>query len=401
MRIPSLFLENKRFASSCLVMLTFGMLAGCDAGTTSNGAEGGANSSNSSSSGDTATSSSGDTASSSSGSGSSGGGGSGGGGGSSSGGGSGGAGSSSSGGMQATTAVGIHGTLQVQGNKIVDKNGSPVQLRGMSLFWSNWAGPWYNENAVDTLAKDWKAGIVRAAMGIDVENGYLSNPTAEKAKVVAVADAAIARGMYVIIDWHDHNAHNHTDQAKSFFMEMAQKYGNTPNVIFEVFNEPTQVSWDTVKWYAEQVIGSIRGTGANNLVIVGSPTWSQDVDVAANNPITQYQNIAYTLHFYAATHKQFLRDKANTAMSKGLALFVTEWGTCSADGNGFVDGNETNTWLSWMDQNSISWANWSLFDKNEACSAVYPGTSATGPWPDGTLTQSGQLVRPKITEKGF
>lgn len=303
--------------------------------------------------------------------------------------------------MSADTAVGIHGTLVVQGNKIVDKSGNPVQLRGMSLFWSNWAGPWYNANAVDTLAKDWKGGIIRAAMGIEPGDAYLTNPDVEKAKVVGVVDAAIARGIYVIIDWHDHNAHNHTDQAKTFFTEMAQKYGNTPNVIFEVYNEPTQISWDQVKNYAEQVIGSIRGTGANNLVIVGSPTWSQDVDIAANNPITQYQNIAYTLHFYAATHKQFLRDKANTALGKGLALFVTEWGTCSADGNGSVDANETNAWLSWMDQNSISWANWSLFDKNEACSALIPGTSATGPWADATLTASGMLVRPKITEKGF
>jgi len=381
MRTSSRFLDNARFVGSSFGVLLLAMLAGCGEGTSSNGSEGGSNSSsNSSSSGETTSSS-----------------GSGGGGGS----GSGSSSSSSSGGMQGDTAVGIHGSLQVQGNKIVDKTGNPVQLRGMSLFWSNWAGPWYNENAVSTLAKDWKAGIVRAPMGIEPDGAYLSNPDAEKAKIVSVADAAITQGIYVIIDWHDHNAHNHTGQAQTFFTEMAQKYGNVPNVIFEVYNEPTQVSWDQVKSYAEQVIGSIRGTGANNLVIVGSPTWSQDVDVAANNPITQYQNVAYTLHFYAATHKQFLRDKANTALGKGLALFVTEWGTCSADGNGSVDANETNTWLNWMDQNSISWANWSLFDKNEACSAVFPGTSATGPWPDGTLTQSGQLVRPKITEKGF
>lgn len=390
MRVSSLF-ENIRIARSGLALVALGIFAGCGDNTGSNGSEGGSNSSSNSSSGETASSSSG---SGSSGSGSSGSG-------SSGGGGSGGAGSSSSGGMPADTAVGIHGSLQVQGNKIVDKSGNPVQLRGMSLFWSNWAGPWYNENAVGTLAKDWKAGIVRIAMGIEPDGAYLTNPDVEKAKVVSVVDAAISQGVYVIVDWHDHNAHNHTDQAKAFFTEMAQKYGNSPNVIFEVYNEPTQVSWDQVKSYAEQVIGSIRGAGANNLVIVGSPTWSQDVDVAANNPITQYQNIAYTLHFYAATHKQFLRDKANTALGKGLALFVTEWGTCSADGNGSVDANETATWLSWMDQNSISWANWSLFDKNEACSALVPGTSATGPWADGTLTPSGMLVRPKITEKGF
>jgi endoglucanase len=385
MRKPSRFLDGTHFVSSCLAVLSLAMVAGCGEGTSQTGTEGGANPS----------SSSGDTASSSSSS--SGGGGSGGSGGN----GSSSSSSSSSGAMPADTAVGIHGNLVVQGNKIVDKSGNPVQLRGMSLFWSNWAGPWYNENAVATLTNDWKAGIVRAPMGIEPDGAYLANPAAEKAKVVSVVDAAIARGIYVIIDWHDHNAHNHTDQAKTFFTEMAQKYGNTPNVIFEVYNEPTQISWDQVKGYAEQVIGSIRGTGANNLVIVGSPTWSQDVDVAANNPITQYQNIAYTLHFYAATHKQFLRDKANTALGKGLALFVTEWGTCSADGNGSVDANETNAWLSWMDQNSISWANWSLFDKNEACSALIPGTSATGPWADGTLTTSGMLVRPKITEKGF
>lgn len=393
MYVPSLF-ENMHAARSCLAVLALGLFAGCGDNTGSNGSEGGSNSSSNTSSGEMATSSS----SGSSGSGSSSGSGGSGGAGSSS---SSGVGSSSSGGMPSDTAVGIHGTLQVQGNKIVDQSGKPVQLRGMSLFWSNWAGPWYNENAVDTLAKDWKAGIVRAAMGIEVENGYLSNPAAEKAKVIAIADAAIARGIYVIIDWHDHNAHNHTEQAKTFFAEMAQKYSNTPNVIFEVYNEPTQVSWDQVKSYAEQVLGSIRGTGANNLVIVGSPTWSQDADIAANNPITQYQNVAYTLHFYAATHKQFLRDKANTALGKGLALFVTEWGTCAADGNGSVDANETAIWLSWMEQNSISWANWSLFDKNEACSALVPGTSATGPWADGTLTPSGMLVRPKITEKGF
>lgn len=388
-RIVLDLLENTRFAGACLTALT--VLAGCDSGTTSNDAGGGSNttSSSESSSGESSSSGSGNGSSSSS----SGSGGNGGGGNASS--------SSSSGGPQPDTAVGIHGTLQVQGNKVVNQSGKPVQLRGMSLFWSNWGGDWYNDNAVSTLAQDWKAGIIRAPMGIEPDGGYLTNPSTEKAKVENIVNAAITRGIYVIIDWHDHNAHYHTEQAKTFFAEMAQKYGKEPNVIFEVYNEPTQVSWDQVKNYAEQVIGSIRNAGSNNLVIVGSPTWSQDADVAANNPITQYQNVAYTLHFYAATHKQFLRDKANTALNKGLALFVTEWGTCSADGNGNVDANETNTWLTWMDQNSISWANWSLFDKNEACSALIPGTSPTGPWSDGTLTASGMLVRPKITEKGF
>lgn len=291
--------------------------------------------------------------------------------------------------------VGQHGRLRVKGNRVVDQRGQPIQLRGMSWFWSQWTDFYVAKN-VDVMVDDWKATLVRAALGVENDGGYLQNPQANVAKVRTLVDRAIERGVYVIIDWHDHHAQDHKAQAISFFREMAQTYGKEPHVIFEIYNEPMNVSWPVVKAYAEDLIRTIRDAGSNNLIIVGTPTWSQDVDVAANDRITSDDNVAYTLHFYANTHRQQLRDKAKAALDRGVALFVTEWGTCSADGNGSIDENETRTWLSFLRDHSISWANWALNNKAEACSAIQPSAPATGPWRDDQLTSSGRLVKGAI-----
>lgn len=291
--------------------------------------------------------------------------------------------------------VGQHGPLHVQGNRVVDRDGQPIQLRGMSLFWSQWSD-FYAAKNVDVMVDDWKATVLRAALGVENDGGYLQAPTANVTKLRAIVDRAIARGIYVIIDWHDHHAQDHAAQAKSFFTDMAQAYGQQPHVIFEIYNEPMDVSWSVVKSYAEPVIATIRASGSKNLIVVGTPTWSQDVDLAAGDRITSDQNIAYTLHFYADSHKQSLRDKAQAALDKGIALFVTEWGTCSADGNGSVNQAETQTWLSFLQGRSISWANWALNNKDEACSAIVPSGAAIGPWRDDQLTPSGVLVKHAI-----
>ena len=286
----------------------------------------------------------------------------------------------------------------MKGNRVVDEHGDELQLKGMSMFWSVWEGEkFYNASAVGTLVNDWDVTVVRAAMTANTERlGYVNNPDAEKRKVKAIVDAAIARGIYVLIDWHDHEAIPNKEAAKRFFREMATEYRDEPAVIFEVFNEPDYETWEQVKSYAEEVIREIRNAGSENLVIVGSPNWSQDADVAARNPIRDYENIAYTLHFYAATHKDALRTKATNAMAAGLALFVTEWGTCSSSGDGALDLAESQRWLDFMARNSISWLNWSIVDKAESCAALRPGASAGGPWSDGQLTESGRWVKQKI-----
>jgi endoglucanase len=287
-----------------------------------------------------------------------------------------------------------HGALHVAGGRVVDSAQKPVQLRGMSLFWSQWTS-FYQQSTVDQLVDDWHSGLVRVALGIE-EGGYLSQPADNEAKLILVVERAIERGIYVIIDWHDHHAHEHQPAAIEFFTRMAARYGASPNVIFEIWNEPLAVDWQTVKAYAEPVIAAIRSAGGKNLVLVGTPNWSQDIDAAAESPLTGVSDVAYVLHFYAATHGQWLRDRAQRVLNAGLPLFVTEWGTCEATGNGVVSEAETRAWIELLSRNQISWANWALNDKDETCSALAPGTTASGPWSESALTGSGALVKPLV-----
>lgn len=285
-----------------------------------------------------------------------------------------------------------HGRLQTKGNQIIDQSGNPHQLRGMSLFWSNWSGKFWNEGVVQTLSQDWKATVIRAAVGVENGNGYLENTEYNKSLLRSVIREAIAQDIYVIIDWHDHNAIYHQKESMEFFDEFSKEFGRYPNIIYELYNEPINASWEQIKSYAEPIIERIRVNGSQNLIIVGTPTWSQDVDAVIGNPI-QKENVAYTLHFYAGTHKEWLRSKADKALTSNLPLFVTEFGLSDASGDGRLDYQEMDRWLDWMNENSISYANWSVFDKAESSAALKPGADPRGQWTEGSLTASGSYMK--------
>ena len=294
---------------------------------------------------------------------------------------------------QDTTVVDVHGLLQVNGNSIVDKNGDPVSFAGNSFFWSNdnWGGErYYEPEVVSWLKKDWNTTIVRAAMGVEDPGGYLDNRTANKNRVKTIVDAAIDEGLYVIIDWHSHHAEDNTNEAVLFFQEMAELYGEKNNVIYELYNEPLDISWSNIiKPYAISVITAIRAIDPDNLIVVGTPEWSQRVDLAAADPITGFSNIAYTLHFYTIYHQQWLRDRANAALDDGIALFVTEWGSI---GYSLVDP-EANKWMTWCFDNKISHCNWAVNDKEEEWSILVPGASTSGGWGNDDLTDAGKLAK--------
>ena len=296
-------------------------------------------------------------------------------------------------GLEDTTVVQMHGLLQLSGNKIVDKNNEPVCFAGNSFFWSNdnWGGErFYKSEVVSWLKLDWKATIVRAAMGVEDPGGYLDNNVSNKNRVITIVDAAIDEGLYVIIDWHSHHAEDNTNEAVSFFEEMADLYGEYDNVIYEIYNEPLDVSWSaTIKPYADSVISAIRAIDPDNLIVVGTPEWSQRVDLAAADPITNHSNIAYTLHFYTIYHQQWLRDRASAALDDGIALFITEWGSI---GYSQVD-SEANEWMTWCFENKISHCNWAVNDKEEEWSILVPGASTSGGWVDDDLTDAGKLAK--------
>lgn len=268
----------------------------------------------------------------------------------------------------------------------------------MSLFWSQWMDKYWNRDVVDWLVDDWRCDIVRAAMGIETDNecpGYLEDPEANRALVRTVIEAAINRGIYVIVDWHDHNASQHLDLARAFFDDIAREYGSHPNILYEIFNEPVKETWPQVKAYSEDIVAAIRRRDPHNLILVGSSRWSQDVDVAAADPL-EGANLAYTLHYYAGTHREWLRDKAALALDRGVALFASEWGLSECTGDGPLDHAEAERWFEFLDRHAISWCNWSLADKWESSAALMPGAPARGGWTEEQLTASGRAVRRRL-----
>lgn len=290
------------------------------------------------------------------------------------------------------TIAGKFGQLSVSGAGMVDKNGDAVQLSGMSLFWCQWASQYYNYETIKWLRDDWKCTLIRAAMGVE-SGGYLENPEREYQKIKTVIDACINLGIYVIVDWHDHHGEDHLQQAQTFFNRVSSEYGSYPNIIYEIYNEPLNVSWkDVLKPYSESVINTIRANDPNNVIIVGTPNWSQDVDAVINYQIAD-DNVAYSLHFYTGTHRKSLRDKAALAMSAGLALFVSEWGMSEASGTGEIDNNETNLWINFVEQYKLSWCNWSVTNKDETSAALLPTTSSLSGWNNNELSLSGSIIR--------
>ena len=284
-----------------------------------------------------------------------------------------------------------NGKLQVIGTQLCNQKGNPIALHGMSYGWSCYHPKFYNKKTVKWLKKDWNCSIIRAAMGIEPENGYLQNSIVTEKLITDVVDAAINNDIYVIIDWHSHNLQ--FKEATIFFDKMSKKYGEKPNIIYEIINEPDQESWEEVKAYSEEIIATIRKNDPDNIILVGSPHWDQDVNLPAENPIINVSNIMYTMHFYAGTHKQWLRDRTDEAIKKGLPIFISECAAMEATGDSKLDYEEWQKYIDWMNLNHLSWITWSVSDKDETCSVLKKGASATGNWKLSDLKPSGIKTR--------
>ena len=287
--------------------------------------------------------------------------------------------------------VKLHGQLKVTGTKLVDAKDKEVVLHGMSFGWHNWWPRFYNANAVHELAIKWNCTVIRAAMGIEPDSGYLKNPKRSLELITNVIEACIKENVYVIIDWHDHNIHQ--KEAVDFFSMMSKQYGNLAHIIYEIYNEPDRETWAEVKTYSEAVIKAIRVNDPDNIILVGSPHWSQDVHLAAEDPIKGYSNLMYTMHFYAGTHKKWLRDRTDEAIKKGLPVFISECAGMEATGDGPLDNNEWKTYVEWMNDNKLSWIAWSLSDKNETCSVLEKHASSEGNWKEEDIKEWGKLIK--------
>lgn len=293
------------------------------------------------------------------------------------------------------------GRLQVSGTKLTDESGNIIQLRGVSTHGISWFPDYVNYDAFATLRDDWGANVVRIAMYPEEYNGYLSGGDKDSLKQIIDngVNYATELGMYVIIDWHvlNYAPSRHTQEACDFFAEMASKYSGHDNVIYEICNEPVGADWNSdIKPYAETVIGTIRKYDDHALILVGTNTWSQDVDSVVGNTLDD-GNVMYVAHFYAGTHKENIRNKISTALNAGVPVFISECSICDASGNGGIDYASANEWLDFMNSNQLSFIAWSLSNKAETSALISSGCSAKSGWSDGDLSETGRWFKSAIS----
>ncbi len=282
-------------------------------------------------------------------------------------------------------------------------SGKEVQVRGMSLYWSimEAALDFYTEPAINTMVREMNVEVIRIAEATveswgDGYMGYGKDPETAQQFIQQVVDAAIRNDIYVIFDWHSHTAEKQVDMAGEFFEYVAKTYGHLDNVIFEVYNEPkgswglpaANEYWPEIKAYADSMISIIRKY-SDNLIVVGNPFYSQYPNVAIEDPIDD-DNVAYTFHYYANSHKASSEGKnVEQAMNAGYSVFITEWGTGNADGKGTPGVAANNTWQNWVDKNKLSWANWSASRIPEGTAAFDPASTSR----NLIYTPSGAMVK--------
>lgn len=308
--------------------------------------------------------------------------------------------------LQNAASNSYYGKLHVNGKFLSDKNNKPVQLKGISTHGIAWFPQYINKDTFKTFKEDWNMNVIRLSMYTEDYGGYCSSDNNQKEYLKSLIykgiDAAKELNMYVIVDWHilnDKNPLIHVDEAIKFFNEVSSKYGNDPHILYEICNEPNgDTSWEDIKSYSNKVIPVIRNNAPDSIIIVGTPNWSQDVDIASESPIENYDNLMYSLHFYADTHKDDLRNKMNKAIENGLPIFVTEYGLCDASGNGSINIPESNKWINALNKNNISYVAWNLSNKDESSAILSHLTEETVNFSSSDLSASGEWIKYMLTK---
>ena len=308
------------------------------------------------------------------------------------------------------TPFGLHDKLHVDGKYLVNKKGKKVILRGLSTHNLSSFPRYVNEDGVRELVNRFDLDVFRLAMycgPADGDHGYADGDLAHRDMleqlVIKGVEICAKLGIYCILDWHvllEKTPMKYKEEAKAFFAKMCPLLKDYDNVIYEICNEPNgpEAPWSEVKAYAEEVIPVIRGIDPEKIIIVGTPMWSQDVHLAAKDPLA-YENIMYTMHFYADTHKEELRDKVREALTKDLPIFCTEFGVCNAQGDGDINVEESKTWIRFLKENSISFVIWNLSNKNETSAILSPDCRVDYGYKDADFSPCGKFINELFATK--
>ena len=312
------------------------------------------------------------------------------------------------------TPYGKHGALHVDGLQVKDKYNQPFTLRGASTHGMHWGDgeTFLNKTAFQNLRDEWGVNMVRLVSYV-TQGGYTQGSKDKLDKHIQKGVSNLTElGMYAIIDWHVHaeNPNDKKSEAIQFFDTYSKKYKDQSNIIYEICNEPTGTPWNQIRPYAVDVVNTIRANDPDAIIVVGTNTWSQDVDeVATNGGKIDDPNVMYTIHFYSGSHGESLREKVRTALKAGTPVFCTEFGVCDASGNGGFNLEEADRWIDFFEENGISYCCWSLSKKNESASMLSPECNkvngftnadlgATGAWLINTYrSRGGETPAPSVS----
>ena len=296
------------------------------------------------------------------------------------------------------------GKLQVKDGKLCSENGEPVMLRGVSSHELVTSEKFINEELFRELSEDYGVNLFRLAVytyGMGVI-GYCAKGDKDRYKEDVSKGVEYARDqdMYVIIDWHvlsEGDPNVYADEAEVFFSEMAEKYSKYDNVLYEICNEPNGVDWQSVKAYAQRIIPVIREKNPGAVIIVGDPDWSKGLYDVAADPL-DFDNVLYTFHFYAASHKQEFRNMVQTVSENGLPVFVTEYGVTSSSGGFPRDLESADLWIELLEKENISYCMWSFSNFAEACSAVKSSVIKYSGYERDDFSETGQWLMDTIAK---
>lgn len=297
-------------------------------------------------------------------------------------------------------AAGADGRLRVEEGRLVNQRGEPLQLRGMSSHGLQWYPEYANAGAMQYI-RERGGSLFRAAMYADSSGGgYTESPEharRNRAVLDIAVENALATDLYVIVDWHlleDQNPLRHLDGAVEFFADIAERHKDEPAVLYEICNEPNGgTTWEDIRRYAERVIPAIREHSPDAVILVGTPAYSTDIRAPLRDPLP-FENILYSFHYYAGPADEGRTAALREAVEAGLPVFVTEWGIGSGGKGeaGEEDLHKARNFLRYLGENNISWANWSLCNKDESYSALRPEVRRLSGWTESDLTPSGRLV---------
>ena len=293
-----------------------------------------------------------------------------------------------------TARPSINGKLHVQGTGLFDEAGTQVVLRGASTHGLTWFPQFVNNGLFKQLSTEWNTNLIRLAMYSD---DYVHGDRQKNLEILRKGvQYAIDNDMYVMVDWHiltDNNPNENLAEAINFFNMMAKEYANVPNVIFEICNEPNgDCTWEDIKEYANIIIPVIRRHKPDALILIGTPNYDREIQEPARDPVN-FENVMYSFHFYATSHKDEFRAKLREVVGQGTPIFVSESGLCEETGDGKIDFESVKTWYRLLDSLHLNYTIWSLSNKEEEASMIKDDSYATDSLTDKDLTLSGQFAK--------